>query len=275
MLQSTGCSHFEFNAGSNRLHLPVMETPGIAETATALRRMLEAKQKVVFITGAGLSAASGLPLYRSAPDAVWEKNMVEWGTRECFLKDPSAWWEVFCDRGYAGFATKRPNPGHAAIAAIAQRWADAVVVTQNVDGLHSAVPQNQLAEAHGRLGLFKCIRASKKAGRCRYSYAESISSIAIPEVPDPSGAVPRCPACGDPVLPNFLCFDELHVNALSFHIYLHSTLQQWQMLTIMDDRTVFGVAGMNHTRTIVGQQCFNGSRQRQHSCSSGRHSQSD
>lgn len=86
---------------------------------------------------------------------------MEWGTRRHFLRDPTAWWRVFVDRGYANFANRAANAAHDALGRLARRLESVRVITQNVDGLHAgsipAVPAERLAEVHGRLGLLKCV----------------------------------------------------------------------------------------------------------------------
>lgn len=78
--------------------------------------------KVVFVTGAGLSVASGIAPYRGTPNAIWSNFITEWGTREKFLEDPKAWWNEFWLRTHETpqFLTAKPNAGHVAIASLSK-----------------------------------------------------------------------------------------------------------------------------------------------------------
>ena len=160
--------------------------------------------------GAGLSTASGIPTFRHSPDAVWSGNVWTSATRDAFRKNPLEWWNSFWLESFPlHFEGYSPNDGHEAIADICNMArADVKVITQNVDGLHqrTAVSWNhadKLVEAHGRLGLYKCIpsekqeeeedrldedyklkegvheRRARRAGWCDYSHLNSLTESAI------------------------------------------------------------------------------------------------
>ena len=171
--------------------------------------------RVVFVCGAGISAASGIPTFRGAENSVWSEFVMEWGTRRRFLRAPAAWYTTFWEKKFpAGWLTNcAPNAGHTALARIAAAFRDVCVVTQNVDGLQRrAVPamaHQQLVEAHGRMGLHKC--SSSVDGACRYANLESIEFPPSPPTTATASAaatVPACPLCGSPCLPQVLLFDE-------------------------------------------------------------------
>jgi NAD-dependent SIR2 family protein deacetylase len=172
--------------------------------------------RVVFVCGAGISAASGIPTFRGAENSVWTEFVMEWGTRRKFLKGPAEWYRAFWEKKFpSGWLTRcAPNAGHEALSRIARAYANVRVVTQNVDGLQRlAVPAmapEQLIEAHGRMGLHKCTNPS-----CRYAHADSITFPSPgPGRPGADAAaaadpiVPACPLCGNPCLPQVLLFDE-------------------------------------------------------------------
>jgi NAD-dependent SIR2 family protein deacetylase len=216
--------------------------------AGVVGELLSKGKRVVFVTGAGLSAASGLPVYRHAPDAIWETSLKEWGTRAAFARDARAWWSGYRSRGYESLMTAKPNKGHDAVAAVAQRFPTACVVTQNVDGLHCAVPPQQRVEVHGTAHRLKCINAG-----CPHASTTTVSAVLAPPLHNPGeitrsstdvgggtvaderkaiaaaacefpdGAVaqtqrqeedahgldpPCCPLCGGPLCAAFLLFDE-------------------------------------------------------------------
>jgi hypothetical protein len=144
-----------------------------------LAQMIRRGDSVVFVTGSGLSAPSGIPTFRGE-GGVWAHWVLEWGTRQAFLSNPRGWWDNFWIPAHVvaepGGTTERqyePTGGHYSIAAIAARPQTNVhVITQNIDGLHerAGLCAERLVEVHGRSGLFKCCTRG-----CRYAHAESIS----------------------------------------------------------------------------------------------------
>src|SRR6185436_161653 len=76
---------------------------------------------ILVVTGAGVSAASGLPLFRGTdPDAIWNRDVTEIGTIRYFQHDPAGWWQWFL-RSFEGILDAEPNPAHRALAAL-ERW---------------------------------------------------------------------------------------------------------------------------------------------------------
>lgn len=123
---------------------------------------------VVVITGAGLSVGSGIRPFRGK-EGLWSTVVWTKATREAFRDDPLDWYNSFWlphfpPSTYEG--NFHPNEGHEVISKLAAlSFADVKVITQNVDGLHSSTKQEwewseRLIEAHGRLGLYKCIPES-------------------------------------------------------------------------------------------------------------------
>ena len=186
--------------------------------------MISRGDAVVFVTGAGLSAASGIPTFRGK-DGIWAKWVLEWGTRGSFLEDPRGWYNNFWIPAHVaatpGSVVEReyePNNGHAALSqlAVAHANANVRVVTQNIDGLHtrSGFPADRLVQVHGCSGLFKCVTPG-----CRFAKTESICGASLELARAEGGApgegattvvgeLPRCPACNAPSLPQTLLFDE-------------------------------------------------------------------
>ena len=160
---------------------------------------------VVYLTGAGLSVASGIAPYRKSKDAVWSRFITEWGTIERFHEDPASWWREFWIKAHGiTLADKKPNPGHDAITALVKRDPAHLVITQNIDGLHrlSGVPEEQLVEIHGRHDRFVCTRD----GCARARDAVGTVDLAVLD----AGEIPECEVCGAPVRPLVLLFDELY-----------------------------------------------------------------
>ncbi|KAG9393168.1 Sirtuin family [Carpediemonas membranifera] len=205
---------------SDRVPLDAETRANISELA----QMLVDGQNVVFITGAGLSVASGITPYRYRQDAIWSNFVTEWGTRKRFKEDPFAWWNEFWLRTHEKpeFLNAKPNAGHHMIARILQ-CTNTKLVTQNIDRLHSqtSVPVQKLVEVHGRLGKYKCITPN-----CEFS---TKSSLDIPDLDAfscdgstmASGNlrvhVPLCPSCHAPIMPQSLFFDEKYTSHAFFN----------------------------------------------------------
>ncbi len=163
-----------------------------AELLVALRRA----RRVAALTGAGVSAESGVPTFRDAQTGLWSQYRPEaLATPQAFQRDPKLVWEWYAwRRELVGRA--RPNPGHLALAEferrLAQRGAVFTLITQNVDGLHAQAGSQNLIELHGNLQRTKCF----DCGRPAETWAEDGS------VP------PRCPACGGRLRPDVVWFNE-------------------------------------------------------------------
>jgi len=116
---------------------------------------LDAFERVVFFTGAGLSAESGIPTYRG-DGGVWGRY--EWqdvACRRAFERDPGRVWD-WHDERRAAVAACEPNEAHRLIAALQARRPATRVVTQNVDGLHQRAGSRDVVELHGSLWRVRC-----------------------------------------------------------------------------------------------------------------------
>lgn len=111
-------------------------------------------EKIVFFTGAGISAESGVPTYRG-PGGIWKSyNYEEYACQEAFERDPERVWEFHNYR--RGLVAKcAPNPAHEVIAKLAEHK-DVTVVTQNIDGLHGLAGSKVVHELHGSLWKVRC-----------------------------------------------------------------------------------------------------------------------
>ena len=187
------------------------------QNLSELAELIIAGKRLLFITGAGLSVSSGIRPYRSGANAIWSNYLVENGQRSSFRADPSAWWNEFWLRTHETpeFIYAKPNAGHIAIASMV-KFAQANVITQNIDGLHlkSGISDEHLVECHGRLGRYKCINDDAK---CPYAYEKCIYIDDINEFAQGMTSMdcdnllitpPRCPHCKDPIMPQTLLFDE-------------------------------------------------------------------
>jgi NAD-dependent deacetylase len=174
----------------------------------AIVARLKTTEDVVWVTGAGLSVASGISAYRKSSDAVWENFITDWGTAARFKDDPQAWYQHFWLAAHPslkdGGLHIRPNPGHRALSTLLRAHPNHHVITQNIDGLHleSGAPRARLIEIHGRHDTFVCPnRSCSMAGT-------PVTGISLKGVDD--GDLPECDMCGAVLRPLVLLFDEYY-----------------------------------------------------------------
>jgi NAD-dependent deacetylase len=170
---------------------------------------------IVVLTGAGISLASGIPTFRgSDPGAIWARDITEMATLRYYTSDPVGAWRWYRER-FLHVLAARPNQAHHALAALerwqARRRRDFVLVTQNIDTLHERAGSTRVVKVHGSADRCRCADPA-----CRLGAVESISldEVDFSEFDrDPRvTAIPSCPACGAPVRPHVLWFDELYVS---------------------------------------------------------------
>lgn len=139
-----------------------------------LEKIIEAKN-VVFFTGAGISAESGIPTFRGK-DGIWNKlKPEELANFDAFLANPNMVWEWYSGRKKIVHESK-PNPGHIAIAEAENIFENVSVVTQNIDNLHNRAGSSNVYELHGNIERNYCINCKtfyndvlfeeKKAPKC-------------------------------------------------------------------------------------------------------------
>lgn len=117
-------------------------------------------ERIVFFTGAGLSAASGLPTYRGQGGIWKEYDYRTHACQEAFDADPDAVWE-FHDQRRAKAASVEPNDAHRTIAAVQRTVPGTRVITQNIDGLHQRGGSRDVVELHGSLWRVRCDREGR------------------------------------------------------------------------------------------------------------------
>ena len=173
------------------------------ESAAALhhvRHLLQDAAHIALLTGAGVSAESGVPTFRDAQTGLWARFRAEdLATEEAFRRDPERVWDWYAERR-VNMRDVRPNAGHVAVARFQQRHPGRLtVITQNVDGLHEAAGSPGVLALHGNLfadaWLDGCALARRPADACPVSWAEP-------------GHPPRCAQCGSLVRPAVVWFGE-------------------------------------------------------------------
>ena len=149
---------------------------------------------IVILTGAGVSAESGLATFRGA-DGLWEGHRVEdVATPEAFVRDP-ALVHAFYDARRAKLGTVEPNAAHQALARLDAEWAgELLLITQNVDDLHERAGSERLIHMHGELASGRCLRCDERF-----------------EWTGPMGGAAECPSCGTggSVRPDIVWFGEM------------------------------------------------------------------
>ena len=141
---------------------------------SSLIQSLRAAPRIVALTGAGISAESGLATFRDAQTGLWSKfKPEELATAEAFQRDPKFVQDWYAWRREQALKAK-PNPGHLALAEIEKRASEFLLVTQNVDGLHARAGSKRLIELHGNIHRFRCFENNCASdnfdvehGRCR------------------------------------------------------------------------------------------------------------
>ena len=120
-----------------------------------LKEKVTTARSLTILTGAGISADSGVPTFRGA-DGLWRTFRAEdLATPEAFERDPRLVWEWYNWRREL-IATKKPNPAHEAIVELERQRQEFWLITQNVDGLHPAAGSKKLSEIHGNIWKVRC-----------------------------------------------------------------------------------------------------------------------
>ena len=151
---------------------------------------LKASKAIVFFTGAGISAESGIPTFRGK-EGIWNKiKPEELANFDAFLKNPELVWEWYNHRKKIIHESK-PNAGHIAISEMQNIFNEVTVVTQNIDNLHHRAGSKTIYELHGNIERNFCIK-------CKTFYNEEL---------DFSKGVPKC-KCGGLIRPDVVWFGE-------------------------------------------------------------------
>ena len=162
----------------------------MAEWETIQGWLVEA-ERVVVLTGAGISAESGVPTFRGA-GGLWRQHRPEdLATPEAFARGPRLVWEWY-DWRRARVAKAEPNPGHLALAQLERRVPDFTLITQNVDGLHQRAGSQRVLKLHGDIWTLHCLGCGLE---------ETNHDVPLREIP------PRC-SCGGLFRPGVIWFGE-------------------------------------------------------------------
>ena len=165
------------------------------DLVTEARGLISAADRICVLTGAGMSAESGVPTFRDAQTGLWSRfDPMQLASEAGFRADPLLVWRWYAVRR-AAVVRAEPNAGHHALAAAERSKHRLSIVTQNVDGLHRRAGSTDVNEIHGAITRTLCLT------RCGYT-EDDPSRL-------PPGEPPRCPQCGDWLRPGVVWFGEM------------------------------------------------------------------
>lgn len=213
---------------------------------------VDADTRVLVLTGAGVSAESGIPTFRDA-NGLWENHPVEQvASPEGFVKDPALVWRFYSQRR-AGALKCAPNAGHRALVALEEALGDRfLLATQNVDGFHLRAGNRRVVEMHGNLFKSRCAMCGAGPMRDESVYAD--------------GEVPGCAACevaGDfgILRPHIVWFGEAldpadlaHIDA--FMRAAERVRTRWVFVAVGTSGVVYPAAGLVNRARSMGAETW-------------------
>lgn len=163
------------------------------EKISAAQDIIENCSSLTVLTGAGISAESGVPTFRGK-EGLWRNFRSEdLATAEAFWNNPKLVWEWYDWRRSAAKDAK-PNPGHFALAELEDQTKKFTLITQNIDGLHQMAGSRNIIEMHGNIWQVRCT----KCGDVQQNH-----KVPLDEIP------PRCGLCNEIGRPNVVWFGEI------------------------------------------------------------------
>jgi NAD-dependent deacetylase len=206
------------------------------------RLALMPTSKVFVLTGAGVSAESGVPTFRGL-DGLWEGRRVEEvASPEGFEADPQRVWRFYSQRR-EGALRVSPNPGHEALATLEGRLGDRfLLATQNVDGLHARAGSKRLICIHGELFKTRC-------ERCNEPFADTKTYV---------DEVPHCSTCNGRLRPHIVWFSEMlnpaHLSQID--AFIAAAGADLVFFAIGTSGQVYPAAGFVDAARHAGGQCW-------------------
>ncbi len=203
---------------------------------------LNKARAVVVLTGAGVSAESGVPTFRGA-GGFWkdEEEVMRLATLQGFLNDPKAVWEWY-DMRRCMAKSVEPNSGHFALAELEELISKAgkrfALITQNIDGLHERAGSKNIIELHGNLWYARCLKEC-----CSDLFP--LLDAPLPNYP------PACPKCGGILRPHVVWFGEL-LNPLVLENATRIAMTADIMLVVGTSAQIYPAAGLPCTARQSG-----------------------
>lgn len=208
------------------------------------RPAIDDRTWVLVLTGAGVSAESGIPTFRGS-GGLWKNHSFErLASPEGFDEDPTVVWQFYSWRRSVAHTCK-PNPGHAALAALEQRIGDRfLLVTQNVDGLHRDAGSRRLLEIHGNLFTSRCADCSRPPFEDRAVHEDG---------------APVCDRCGGRIRPYIVWFgerlDPSHFEAIDA-FFARARGERLVFLAAGTSGVVYPAAGLVDTARAYGAETW-------------------
>lgn len=179
-------------------------SPSIQHVLQQAAARIATAERIVCLTGAGISAESGIATFRSAQSGLWTKyDPMQLASQEGFARNPSLVWRWYMQRLHQ-VEEARPNPGHLALARLEtlaiQKSGQMSLITQNVDDLHERAGNHHVLHLHGQITHYRC-------NDCRRYYLLRLDDR---QAEDP----PWCATCGGQIRPDVVWFGEMLLEAV-------------------------------------------------------------
>lgn len=189
---------------------PSPSLPALDPAFEPVRRLIAAAERPVVLTGAGMSAESGVPTFRDAQTGLWERFSPEQlATEDAFLADPALVWSWYRWRARMVRAVA-PNAGHLALARWQERVPALEIVTQNVDDLHERAGARVLSHLHGSLFTHRCAECGAPADVDLGTPGEDAAGSEEDLEEMLRHAPPACTVCGEGLIrPGIVWFGEM------------------------------------------------------------------
>lgn len=180
-------------------------------------------RSVACLTGAGVSAESGISTFRDPQTGYWSKfDPEQLASQSGFKRDPGLVWRWYMERLFGSTVEAKPNPGHLALAKLEERLSTFTVITQNVDNLHEQAGSQNVIHLHGSISSFFCNSCGQD-----HILTDDEQAASMP---------PNCQYCGGLIRPGVVWFGEqLPVMAIE---------AAWQAAEACDVMLVIGTSGM-------------------------------
>jgi len=196
--------------------------------SASLLELLRRDARICVLTGAGVSAESGVPTFRGE-NGLWRKfRPEELATVDAFMANPElvlAWYQHRRD-----IVDKiQPNPGHYSLALMDKHYSDFTLITQNVDGLHRRAGSRRILELHGNIMNNKCLKCNRPVERLDFHEGSDL---------------PRC-ECGGLIRPDVVWFGEI-LPEQALQEAMRKSAQCELFLAIGTSAIVYPAAGLPH-----------------------------
>ena len=201
--------------------------PDFRQSLRRLADLLREASHIVVLTGAGVSAESGLPTFRDPQEGLWSRYRPEdLATPEAFARNPETVWRWYEWRR-ARLRSVKPNAGHYALAELQQRVPSLSLITQNVDGLHQLAGSRDIIEFHGNIMRTVCSTQTCAGEWCAGDHREP----------------PHCPLCDAFLRPDVVWFGE-PIPAKAMQLSLAALAACDVFMSIGTSSLVYPAAGM-------------------------------